>query len=161
MEREIGLIASGPSRYFSSPLLLFIDTCMCTYVSFSLSHTVEICMRVYIYIRLYSPLSYLYLFCVDVYIYMYFSPTRLLRIQVYMYLSYSFIQNLTYISPSLSLSLFLSCWFVLYIRTSNSTSDGHESVARLRSSSVDRWCIIVPDHYIYILYNTSRFDSPD
>lgn len=139
MAREIGLIASGPSRYFSSPLLLFIDICMYTYVSFSLSHTVEICMRVYIYIRLYSPLSYLYLFRVDVYIY--FSPTRLLRIQVYMYLSYSFIQNLTYISPS------LSCWFVLYIRTSNSTSDGHESVARLRSSSVDRWCIIVPDAF--------------
>ena len=113
MEREIGLIASGPSRYFSSPLLLFIDTCMCTYVSFSLSHTVEICMRVYIYIRLYSPLSYLYLFCVDVYIYICIS--LLLVCSEYRYICISLTRSfrISHISHFLSLSLSLSLSFSL------------------------------------------------
>lgn len=104
MAREIGLIASGPSRYFSSPFPLFIDICMCTYVS-SLSLSLSHCRNMYacVYMYAYIHLSLIYTCSVWTYIYIYFPPTRLLRIQVYMYLSYSFIPNLTYISLSLSL----------------------------------------------------------
>ena len=108
MEREIGLIASGPSRYFSSPLLLFIDTCMCTYVSFSLSHTVEICMRVYIYTPIFTSLLFIPVLCRRIYIYVFLSYSFAPNTGIYVSLLLVYSESHIYLAFSLSLSLSFS-----------------------------------------------------